>query len=63
MQKRSRTVGVVVLIPGLMSFFSSLSKPRVEALHGADILGLMASGACFAVALIGLLGKLKIREE
>jgi hypothetical protein len=59
MQKRSRIVGLVLVLFGLMSFFSSLSKPRVEALHGAD----MASGACFGVAFVGLLGRLKVRNE
>ena len=63
MEKRSRIVGCVTLLFGLMSFFSSLSKPRVGALHGSDILGLMASGACFAVALLGLLGRLNVRGD
>jgi hypothetical protein len=46
-----------------MALFSSLSKPRVAALHGADIVGLVAAGACLGVALVGLLGKLKVRDE
>ena len=63
MDKRSRIAGAFVLIFGLMSLFSSLNKPRVQALHGSDILGLMASGACIAVALVGLFGRLKIPHE
>ena len=63
MNKHSRIAGTFVLLFGLMSLFSSLSKPRVQALHGSDILGLMASGACLAVALVGLLGRLKERNE
>ncbi len=63
MNKRSRIAGTFVLLFGLTSLFSSLSKPRVQALHGSDILGLIASGACFAVALVGLLGRLKILNE
>jgi hypothetical protein len=63
MDKRSRIAGAFVLIFGLMSLFSSLSKPRVQALHGSDILGLMASGACLAVALVGLFGRLNIPNE
>jgi hypothetical protein len=63
MEKRSRIVGSILLIFGLMSLVSSLSKPRIGALHGADILGLIASGACFGIALVGLLGRLKIRNE
>jgi hypothetical protein len=63
MQKRGRIVGLILLPFGLMPLFSSLSKPRIEALHGADILGLVASGMCFGVALAGLLGRLRIRNE
>jgi len=60
MIKCSRIAGAFALLSGLMSLFSSLTKPRVQALHGSDILGLIASGACLAVALSGLLGRLKI---
>jgi hypothetical protein len=63
MNKHSRIAGAFVLLFGLMSLFSSLDKPRVQALHGSDILGLMASGACLAVALVGLLGRLRIPNE
>jgi hypothetical protein len=63
MDKRSRIAGAFVLIFGLMSLFSSLSRPSVQALHGFEILGLIASGACLAVALVGLLGRLKIPNE
>ena len=63
MEKRSRIVGAVVLIFGLMSLISSLSRPGVQALHGFEILGLIASGACLSVALVGLIGRLKIRNE
>jgi hypothetical protein len=63
MNKRSRIAGAFVLIFGLMSLFSSLSRPRVQALHGFEVLGLIASGACLAVALVGLLGRLKIPNE
>jgi hypothetical protein len=63
MNRSSRIAGTFVLLFGLMSLFSSLSKPRVQALHGSDIVGLIGSGACFAVALIGLLGRLKILNE
>lgn len=63
MNKRSRIAGAFVLLFGLMSLFSSLSKPRVQALHGSDIVGLIACGACFAIALVGLLGRLKMLNE
>jgi hypothetical protein len=63
MRKHSRIVGLFLLLFGLMPLFSSLSKPRIEALHGSDILGLVACGMCFGVALVGLLGRLRIRDE
>jgi hypothetical protein len=63
MRKHSRIVGLILLLFGLMPLFSSLSKPRVEAWHGADILAFIASGMCFGVALVGLLGRLRIRNE
>ena len=63
MQKGSRITGLFLLLPGLMSLFSSLSKPRVQSLHGADILGLVACGMCFGVAFVGLIGRLKTRHE
>ena len=63
MYRSSRIAGTFVLLFGLMSLSSSLNRPRVQALHGSDILGLMASGACLAVALVGLLGRLKILNE
>ncbi|HVT91543.1 MAG TPA: hypothetical protein VHD76_01765 [Bryobacteraceae bacterium] len=62
MEKRSRIVGLVLLLVGSVALISSLTKPRVQALHGADILGLIGAGACLGVALFGLLGRLRIRE-
>ena len=63
MDKGSRISGAFVLIFGLMSLFSSLSRPRVQALHGFEILELIASGACLAIAVLGLIGRLKIPNE
>jgi hypothetical protein len=63
MQHGSRPVGLILLMFGFISLFSSLGKPRIQPLHGSDILGLMASGACFGVAIVGLLGRLRIRDE
>lgn len=63
MKKSSRITGLILLLPGLLSLFSSLSKPRVAALHGADILGLIACGFCFGIAFAGLIGRLKVGSE
>ena len=56
-------MGLFLLMFGLMPLFSSLGKPRIEALHGTDILGLIACGMFFGVAILGLLGRLRIRDE
>jgi hypothetical protein len=63
MQKSSRIAGLFVALFGLMVFFSNLSKPHIAALHGSDILRLLACGMCFGVAFVGLIGRLKVRSE
>jgi hypothetical protein len=44
---------------GLFPFLNSLSNPRIAALHGVDILQLVASGLCFGVGLGILIGSRK----
>ena len=63
MRKSGRFTGLILALLGTMVLLSNLSKPRVEALHGADIVGLLASGACFGIAFAGLLGRLRLRNE
>ncbi len=63
MRKSSRLTGLFVALLGLMALLGSLLKPRVAALHGSDILGLIGAGMCFGVAVVGLLGRLKIRDQ
>jgi hypothetical protein len=46
-----------------MVLLSNLGKPRISALHGSDILGLIACGVCFGVGFVGLIGRLKVRNE
>jgi len=43
-----------LLIFGLLGLSRSIDNPRVQTLHGSDVVQLMASGACFGVAF-GLL--------
>ena len=45
----------IPLLFGILSFSSSSSNPRVAALHGSDVLQLMASGMCFGVTLVLLI--------
>jgi len=63
MRKSSRFTGVILALVGVLVLMSNLSKPRVEALRGADILGLIACGMCFGVAIVALLGRLRIRND
>jgi hypothetical protein len=59
--KRKIVPFIVPLLFGIMSFSSSISNPRVAALHGSDVLQLMASGMCFGAAIV--LGVVFVRER
>ncbi len=61
--KKNILTALFPLLFGFMALMGSLSKPRVEALHGSDIIGLMASGACFGVGLTALFGRLRIVQS
>ena len=63
MRKSSRWTGLILALLGLQVLLNNLSKPRIEALHGSDVVGLLASGICFGVALVGLAGRLKRFEN
>ena len=65
MLKRSRFIGLFLALMGTMVLLNNLGKPRIEAagLHGSDILGLVASGICFGVGFVGLIGRLRLPEK
>ena len=63
MKRSSRFTGLILALLGTMVLLNNLSRPRVEALHGSDIVRLIACGFCFGVAFIGLIGKLKVRDD
>ena len=46
----------VCLFFGLMASFKAIGYPRPATLTGADVLGLIAIGLCFGVALSGFMG-------
>ena len=50
MQTRSRFAGLAVLLMGLMFLFRYLGQPRIQMLHGADIVELTGCGACLESA-------------
>ena len=64
-KQRQRRVGIVVslfiLLLGVFPLLNALNNPRVQTLHGPDVLQLIASGWCFGLGLGLLLGKLVSR--
>ena len=65
MKKSSLLAGLGSAFMGTMVLLNNLGKPRIEAahLHGADILGLVASGMLFGVALLCLSGALRSKKD
>jgi len=62
-ENRGRLLGLLLIVFALTPLFSSLGKPRVATLHGADVPALIIAGACLGVGFVGLLGRLKLRNE
>ena len=60
MKKSSRLTGLVVTLMGILPLLNNLGKPRVAALHGSDVLGLVAAGMLFGVGFVGLMGRLDL---
>ena len=58
MKKSSRLTGLVLTLIGALVLLNNLGKPRVEALHGPDVLGLVASGMLLGIGFFGLMGRL-----
>ena len=63
MRKYGRLAGLFVILFGVMALTSSLLKPRIQALHGSDILGLVGAGMCLGVGFVLLVGKSMVRDE
>ena len=61
-QRRVRiVVGLFILMLGVPPLLNALGNPRVQALHGADVLGIIASGLVIGFGLGLLLSKLIFR--
>jgi hypothetical protein len=54
-------VGLFMLLLGAPPLWNALGNPRIQALHGADVLGLIASGLVIGFGLGLLLSKLLFR--
>jgi len=65
MKKSSVVASLCFAFLGTMALLNNLGKPRIEAagLHGSDILGLVASGMLFGVAIMVLTASRWARKE
>lgn len=54
--RRRRTIAAVFLLMfGAFALLRMMGNPRLQALHGSDVLGLLASGFCIGAGLVLLL--------
>jgi hypothetical protein len=60
-QPKRIVVGLLMLMLGVPPLLNALGNPRVQALHGADVLGIFASGLVIGFGLGLLLSKLIFR--
>ena len=63
MKKTSRVTGLVAALMGATFLLMILGNPRVEALHGVDVLGLVTSGALLGIGFVGLMGRLNFARS
>jgi hypothetical protein len=63
MNKQRVFVSLFLFLFGAMPLLNSLSNPRIQALHGSDIVRLIASGICFGVGFGVLMAGRKFRGE
>jgi len=63
LKKSSRFTGLVLALLGAIKLLNDLGKPRVEALHGIDVLGLVTSGGLLGIGFIGLMGRLNFEKD
>ena len=63
LKKSSRFTGLVIALLGVMKLLNDLGKPRVEALHFVDVLGLVTAGALLGIGFIGLMGRLNFASS
>jgi hypothetical protein len=52
-----------MLVFGLIALLRILSTPRLENLHGSDVVQLLASGALFGIGITVLFRGFKFRGE
>jgi hypothetical protein len=57
-----RTQPFILVVFGVIALMNVTRSPRFEAFHTVDVLGLMASGVCFGVALALIFRILRIGQ-
>jgi hypothetical protein len=63
MRKRRIFLFVFLILFGIFAILNVLSRPRLSAVHGADIVQLVAAGFCFGMGSGVLLGAKKVPGE
>ena len=52
-----------MLMFGLFPLLNAIGNPRVQTLHGSDVVVIIAAGLCFGLCLGLLLSKPMFRDE
>jgi hypothetical protein len=63
LRDRRIIAAVFLLMFGALALVRMIGNPRVQALHGSDVLGLLASGLCFGAGIALLLRRIILRGE
>lgn len=63
MRRRRIIASVFLLMFGAFALLRMIGNPRVQALHGSDVVGLIASGLCFGAGIALLLRKVAFRGD
>jgi hypothetical protein len=63
MRKSRVSTAAFMLVFGLIPLLRILSTPRLENLHGSDVVQLLASGALFGIGITVLFRSFKFRGE
>ena len=63
MNKQRLLVFSFLVLFGLAPLLNSLSNPRLQGLHGSDIVRLIATGLCFGVGIGVLVGARRFPGE
>jgi len=62
-RKTRLSVFAFLLLFGVFALLNSLNNPRIQGLHGSDVVRLIAVGLCFGVGFGLLMGGRKFRGE